>query len=293
MELIIGNWIATSIIYRKRDTVIYNASLIRPVNSEYIYDINQDTKWVLKVVYEGRPHKSLEIQTIEELHLYDIPYSIKMPDHKKNRIGVISNGSWYAMEKYDDTLRHSVEFANNNFKLLCLNIIDLLEWFHIEKKVVHGDVKVDNILVNRSNTTRPFCLIDYELVDRPSNTICMHNLPNGYYYYGLGCDPHESYSSFRMDLQAFGYMLWSILVSNGVNNNKLKLFRFQIFAFEYYAKNTRQNILYELEIIKMNESLNKPPIIKQYFDIIENLPWVAKTAKPEIYTQLKELFNKN
>ena len=277
-------WSIESLIEQKNDTIIYN--VVPFINITISNDLANElvnTKWVIKII----SNYLREIKIIENHNIYNIPFSIKMPSDKKFRSGFDNGKGWYVMEKYDGNLRNNFLFGKNKIKLLVLNIISFIEYIHINKKMVHGDIKPDNILVKFDNNDNPFKLIDFESLTEPDLINCYEQGRDGYYYYGLGCYSDTSYFSYRMDLESFGMILWSLTLS--IEN--FYKFNWQDIAFhkyEYY-KNT-ENIYDYLNELRKNTLENKNDIITKYFEIISELDWYESNPKGDIYTKIKELF---
>ena len=200
MSIKYGIWKIENAIEKKSDSAIYN---VIPSHLEDKSIELYENDWVMKITDYND-----EIRVIENLKIYENPFACKMPINYENRHGFYKNYFWFVLEKYDDNLLNNFLFGKQNLDLLILNIIDFIEWLHIEKKQIHGDIKAANIVIKKHSIDKPFCLIDYESIQEPNLTkICKNNLPNGYYYYGLGCNPNKSYLSYRMDLEAFGLIL--------------------------------------------------------------------------------------
>jgi hypothetical protein len=85
---------------------------------------------------------------------------------------------------------------------------------------------------------------------KPNSLNCIKNLPNGYYYFGLGCISDKPFMSYRMDLQAFGYLLWSLSLSI----DSYHRFNWQMKAFTYYDNNKITSEFYDLENIQNIEN---------------------------------------
>lgn len=278
-------WLIIDILESKKmQTIIYN---VKSSINENIYLENK--KWVMKLILSSKDSEvyTEEIDNIEKYELYNNPFCVAMPTELSLRSGIYENKSWYVMEKYDNNLTKAFLFGKNNMKLLISNVIDLIEWLHISKNRVHGDIKSDNILINFTDTRKPFCLADYESITKPNNNICIKNLPNGYYYYGYGCLSDKPYMSYRMDLQAFGYILWNLTTSVESYNK----FNWQLKAFAYYDKNKINSEFDDLNDIRFMHDMNtnKTELIKSYFNIISEVDWFERNPNPDIYKRIREL----
>ena len=277
----IGIWKIGNLIEKKGDTSIYN---IVPTKDDSISEENLkdllDTNWVIKLVFNYYE----EIIRIEQYEIYKQSCSIKMPLEKTYRSGKINDHGWFAMEKYDSNLYKNFSFGKDKINLLITNIIDFIEWLHIEKKIIHGDVKAENILINFKNVNRPFCLIDFESLSKPHNLTCENHLSTGYYYYALGCEKDKPYYSYRMDLQAFGMILWNLTLSV----NKFHNFEWQKIANDNYINNNIDNEFIYLESLKSMGNI-KNNLVTKYFEIIDKVNWYDTNIDPEIYKNLKNI----
>jgi serine/threonine protein kinase len=285
-----NKWLIIDILEKKGNTTIYNVKPnINDDTSEIIKNNLKGKKWVLKLINNNHSKPYIEeIQNTEDYQLYKSSYCVNMPEDSSFRSGIIDNKCWYVMEKYDDSLKNNFLFGKNKMGLLISNIIDSLEWIHLTHNIVHGDIKIDNILINFNNTEKPFCLIDYESMTKPNSLNCIKNLPNGYYYFGLGCISDKPFMSYRMDLQAFGYLLWCLSLSI----DSYHRFNWQMKAFTYYDNNKITSEFYDLENIQNIENLNANmnDLIKSYFEIISEVDWFEKESpNPDIYKRIKNL----
>lgn len=279
-------WVLQKNTYNRNGTLIYDITynLNRVlIPSEIILDLDKNN-WIMKMSSNGICEDEIDI--ITQLKFEECHFSIKFPKFNYYKYGRTGKYSWLVMEKYDGVIRNDFDYCKSQIKNLSFQIISFLEWLHVSKDKVHGDIKSDNIVFKKEDDS--FRLIDFESVSDRSGDLCFESLPNGYYYYGLGCEYDKPSFSFRMDLQAFGYILWDLLL---IDTN-FKDFDWQKNTFSYYKKKTKQNLFHLLEKEKTQNMLEveKPEIIKKYFSIIENYSWFEEKAIPEIYTNLKELF---
>lgn len=272
---IINIWELGEIIEFNTNTIIYN--VIPTIINEDL----EKTKWILKF----SKNFISEIKKIEEYLIFNEKFCIKMPLEKEFRSGLINKDGWYVMEKYDGNLHKYFLFGKNNIKLLISNIINFIKWLHVEKKVVHGDLKHQNILINFTKKDRPFCLIDYESLDEPDNIACVDNNPDGYYYYGYGCEYDKPNCSFRYDLEAFGLILWALTLSV----DSLYKFHWQEEAFKRYKKKQFDNHYSYLNALKQSYITPKSDLIINYYKIIEEVDWYEKNPDPDIYDRILKL----
>lgn len=278
-------WILKKNIYNKNGTLIYDIeynqnSVLTP---EIISELDNN-EWLMKMSCNSTCKD--EIEVINELNFGECPFSIKFPKLDYYKSGKLDKYNWLVVEKYEGVMRKDYDYCLVQIKNLGFQIISFLEWLHVSKEKIHGDIKSDNIVFKKKDNS--FRLIDFESVSLPSDELCYKSLPNGYYYYGLGCEYDKPPFSFRMDLQAFGYILWDLIL---IKTN-FKDFCWQKKTFNYYNKQKTINYFHLLEKEKKQNMLEveKPEIIKKYFSIIENYSWFEEYANPEIYINLKKLF---
>jgi serine/threonine protein kinase len=277
---IIGLWKIKNIISSVRDTYIL---LVEPINNNYENTI----EWIMKYRYDS---------VIDEYSIYikynldKCEYALKIPSDNMNTHDRYNFNSWYIIESYDSDIGDDINFAYENIDKLVICVINFLKYIHCNKNIIHGDIKLKNILYKKKSNIL-FKVCDYESLAKPElDSICKKDKDGSYYYY-LGCDPNESYLSFRMDLEAFGTILWHI--TNKINKNDKM--NWQKKALEYYdLKNKISSEGYQhLEILKNESILNQDEIIKTYFKIISKISW-KEVNKPDenVYDEIIELFKK-
>ena len=277
-------WILKENVYNKNGTKLYDISHNpdKILTLETINELNKKD-WIMKVSEDNRCRD--EINIINELKLYDCSYCINFPRFNYYRYGQIYKSWWYVLEKYDSSISKDLIYCQNNIKQLGFQIISFFEWLHLKGKV-HGDVKSDNIVLRKRDNS--FRMIDFESVKEPTKHMCYEDLPNGYYYYGLGCEYDKPNFSYRMDLESFGFILWNILLYS----SEVSGFSWQRYAFNLYNKGKTSNYFNALETEKKYNLLEKekPEIIEKYFSIISKSGWFDKYANPHVYIELKNLF---
>jgi hypothetical protein len=204
------NWIITDIFISNDKSLIYNVlPIINESTSEEDKLFLHDKKWVLKFTDDLN-----EIDQIYNLKIYDNNLCIKI-DKNSLYANEKTKENYYVMEKYDDNILNNFRYAQDNFMKLGKYVIDFFHWLHIEENQIHGDIKPNNIVFKQSYKDNPFKIIDYENIKSPDiKYICNETHRDNYYYYFLGCEYNKPYHSYRMDLQAFGQVLYSIAVSD-------------------------------------------------------------------------------
>ena len=281
----INDWIIIKVIKEGINSTIYNVIFDNnDSNQDMDIDLLVDllkNKWILKL---SKNENTDEIEKIEELEINKCNLIAKMPQLLKYRNGIFNNRKWYIIEQYSCAITQIPQYCLKNINRLGLYLINFLEWLHIEKKHIHGDIKQENIVINKD--TLQFSIIDFETIDTPSIfCVCKNFLPHGYYYYGLGCYSDKSYFSYRMDLQAVGCILHDILVNDSCG------FDWSHKSFEFYNNDIETDYFVELDGMRMKHTLELPYIINQYYNIINELEWNVEVSKPEIYIELKKIFS--
>ena len=280
-------WSLGKTFYDKNDVII--AEVYPKIDyglSPNELDELHNNKWVIKIMSGDRFYIN-ELGKMESIDIYDFEHSIKFPSNKKYRNGRQDKISWYVMELLPYKLENSCFSIKKNISEFVNEIINFLEWLHVEKNRVHGDLKSDNIVGNIF--TNKYKIIDYENITKISDIICKNDLPNGYYYYSNGCEVDKPYYSYRCDLQVIGYILWNITRNEF---NSFELFLWQKKGLRRYMKEIEYDDFEHLEELKKideNEQV-KPDYIKQYFEIISEVDWYETNPKKETYQRLRDVF---
>jgi len=272
---IYGPWKIKNIINYTSDTVIAEVELLYydiDIIKNKLHGINE---WAIKIrestCYASEDNKILKYK------INECQYSIKIPNDDEYFHGNYNNYNWFVMDKHKST----INCVNNlDYKLLTKCIISFLKDLHCKKKLIHGDIKIVNILHDDDN----FIVCDYESVSPMNNKdVCNFIDYSHYYYYGLGCEYNKPFYSYRMDLQAFGYILGNILSK--------KRYKFQIISDYYYGKKSTKNVHEYLEYKKIHD--NYPDLVKEYLKLISEIDWFDINPPNEnIYDNIIELINK-
>lgn len=281
------NWILVKTLIKNEKSLIYNILPIIDKNSSEEYQtFLSNKKWILKVTDD--PY---EIHIIEYLKMYDNELCIKIDKTSLFRDDK-TKINWYVMEKYDNNIYADIKFAKKNLMKLGDYMCKFLRWLHIENHNIHGDIKANNIVFDNSNKDYPFKIIDYESIRPPSKKLlCDESHYENCYFYYLGCDYNKPYYSYRMDLEAFGRILFSLEVSD----DYYQLSEWQTEAIKCYDLKM-YNSFFRLALLKQAEnkeaeleySIHKNTILK-YFNIIRNQDWFDE-PNVEVYDELEKLF---
>lgn len=211
-----------------------------------------------------------EGQIIIKHNLFNCEYILNIPNDEILFNGRYGNYDWYVIELYTDDIGKNIKFVKDNFSKLLISMCNFLKFLHRERCLVHGDIKLQNVLF-KEDANILFKICDYETIKKPNlSTICREAGYDGYYYYSLGCYPDKSYNTYRMDLEAFGIILWSVMSSEDGVKKKLE---FQQKSWSYYENKIKDDKYEHLDILKEKDKENMPEIIKKYFEIISVVDW--------------------
>jgi len=135
--------------------------------------------------------------------------------------------------------------------------------------------------------------MDYECIKEPDEVLCQSELPEGYYYYYLGCYFDKPHFSYRSDLQTVGYLFYSLAMST---HKEYVITSWQNYAMDFYNEDLKKDDFEFLETIRKNDVIKEfltkneyKDMIVSYFDIIEKQDWYGN-PNPEVYEKLQTLF---
>jgi serine/threonine protein kinase len=281
------DWILTDIFIKNDKSFLYNVlPIINENTSEEDKKILNNNKWVLKIIDDA-----YELNIINELKLYDNELIINIKKDsfhydKKN------NMFWYIMEKYDGNIYNNYLFAQLNLIKLGNYMIKFFKYLHLDNKHIHGDIKPNNIVYSCSNKDYPFKIIDYESTRKISRKfLCNEYHNDNYYFYYIGCEYNKPFYSYRMDLESFGCILYSIAVSDTI----YYLSNWQLEAIRCYDHKKPNQFYYLHNMRKLYNKENKlennqyKNIILKYFNIIKKQEWFEEPNQ-DVYKELEELF---
>lgn len=232
----------------------------------------ESIEWVLKISDNDN-----EIKNILKYDIQRHEFGIKMPESDAS--GIYKKWHWFVMEKCkcdcSALVKNSIHIGSF---IEC--IIGFLKYIHRTHKVIHGDLKINNILQN--NTIYKVC--DFETMTVPSNkSLCNETNSDYYYYYGYGAEYNKPVDSYRYDLQALGSALVFI-------DNESKLLQFQHLAFYYYRNRFKLNYFDNLK--RLRDVVTMSEKTKAYFKIVEIIDWFSPEPPPEsVYDEIIALYS--
>ncbi|XP_031637095.1 casein kinase 1-like protein 5 [Contarinia nasturtii] len=156
-----------------------------------------------------------------------------------------------------------------------ITVINILQTLH-EKKFVHGDIKLNNIVTGYQNSSNIY-LIDFGLTRHISNENLLQEV-NGYIgtamFMSLGA--HSKIVSFRNDLESLAYVLAFLLLGElpwkDIENNIPRSCYFQQLKLRKGEKTLLQQL---------------PPPFSKFLRHIFEMPW---TGRPN-YDELRRILN--
>jgi len=248
---------------------------------------NDKLRCIAVVTLENNPEEEwiIKIQSIKTEYKFILKYGlakygVKVPDDESISFGRYKKYFyWHIMEKFDTDCFKKNTFTLNESEFV-KSVITFLKYLHREHKVIHGDIKLQNILYKDGR----YAVCDYEAIREPElSTVCDESDYDNYYYYSYGAEYGKPVFSFRYDLNAVGYMLMVIY-------NNYELLTFQKVAHVYYRNKSFDNNFDELDEYK--KELKIPDKLQTYFKIIERVDWSdLEPPAEEIYDEIIQLFS--
>jgi serine/threonine protein kinase len=274
----IGPWIINRIIKSEQFRCILQVFLNKENEHLIDSDLGGIKYWIMKIMTK---HDKDEYEIIKKYKLNDIEYSVKILKNDVMSHGKYENYIWYVMEEYCFDCSNKRNMVINEKKIIS-SIINFLRYIHREHKIIHGDIKLKNVLYKNGN----YYVCDYESIKEPNNNeLCDDNNSSNYYYYYIGCEYKKPIWSYRTDLEAVGYILWSII-------NNFHFLDFQKSAQYYYENDYEVNRYEKLDNIKEADFENIPDIVTNFFKITSKIDWFnLEPPSNEIYDEIINIFN--
>jgi len=262
---------------------VYEVSTYQIELNDLLERLNGISEWIMKII--NIKNNDSEIEIIKKYQLHTLPNSVIKLIDEVFLTGKYNSYEWFVMEKCNGDIYKYIKTAYQNWDILLECVINFLKHLHQKKKLIHGDLKLKNILYKASDNTFKVC--DYESVSQPDLEInCNMNGSIGYYYYYIGAIPNEPFLSYKMDLLALGVILWTVYCNVSLIDNKI--FKWQQYAIEYYERRDKYDNYQKLEELKRLEFM--PKIIQEYFEIVSKID--SKTVDPpsdNIYNDILNL----
>jgi len=194
---------------------------------------------------------------------------------------------WYVMQQYDGDISKKCLFTKKYIQIFLKDVVNFLKHIHLQG-AVHGDIKMKNILYTENFVK--FYVCDYEFLsavanNRKNNEKYLNYID--YYYSYLGIPSGKPKFSYKADLTAFGYILWSIFISEKDTDTQ---FKWQQRAINLYNLKEESDYLSEIDKERDNACKEMPVAIRKYFTFLEKLSWANETPPEGIfYDELGEL----
>jgi hypothetical protein len=270
MDRDLGPWMARMRIYERDGVEILQTSspswVIKIQNSRYLEP--KEIDFLRRVVVTGPPIRNM----------------IELPPETDRRFGA----NWYAMRRYLGSADTEREISRRLWRRLGCGVLNFLEDLHRDHGLVHMDIVLRNILVDRGGDT--FVVSDYELVvpgngDGETPLTCDDD-DTVWYYLGAGAELSQPLYTWRTDLVMLGYALADLLrdESNTVTFTGL---------CERRRQDTRMDMSdYDLIGRRNAEMVDCHPVVRAYLDRVATLvPWAAEAAPhAAVYDELCALF---
>jgi serine/threonine protein kinase len=283
---IIGPWkILKPICYNNINRIIYEVSTYQIEVNDLLEKLNGISVWNMKIINIMKDNS--EIEVIKKYKMYQVPNTVIMHLDDYYLTGKNDVYEWYIMEKCNGDIHKYIKSAYHNWDILLDCVINFLKHLHQKKKLIHGDLKLKNILYKADENTFKVC--DYESCNSPIlDKNCNMIGSVGYYYYYIGAIPNEPYFSYKSDLLSFGVILWAVYCNKDLVNNNL--FKWQQYAINYYENNHNSDNNYYAKMEELKNLENMPEMIKQYFNIISKInPLSYDPPGDDIYNEILEL----
>lgn len=281
---IIGPWkINKEISKISSSRGIYEVSTYQIEVNDLLEKLNGISVWMMKII--DIKNDNSEIDIIKKYQLHTVSNTVIVQIDQLYLTGKNNSYEWFVMEKCNGDIYKYIKTAYQNWDILLECICNFLKDLHQKKKLIHGDLKLKNILYKASDNTFKVC--DYESCDTPDLEVnCNMNGSIGYYYYHIGAIPNEPIFSYKMDLLAFGVILWSVYCNLSLIDNKV--FKWQRYAIEYYEKKCKYDNYAKLEELKRLEFM--PKMIQEYFEIISKIDHkLLNPPSDDIYNDILNL----
>ncbi len=194
---------------------------------------------------------------------------------------------WYAMRKYDDTVDNRTAFSRSRWQQIAWDVLQFLQDTHA-LRLAHLDIKTFNILYDATHNCFRVCDFEHmtEADDFDDDPLHTYDAEHAWYYAMLGGDLSKPYESYRMDLEALGFVLSMLTWPAG------KPIRFlREYECRMREEMTILTVEETLEMRKREIAAGAPPALNAYYAAIQEVAWdTEESPPPEFYERLRGLF---
>lgn len=258
------------------------------MNGTHIFSTT-DPLWILKVNEgDANINKCLdELSNILRLRRRHHPHALQIPDDPFYMYGRTNKYGWYAMRRYSGNA--AAQTCQWNY--LARHVLEFLRVLHQTHHLVHMDIKLENILVERKGVEMSdnYVVADYDLMTVPSAFPLLRDLSvarDKWYYVMMGAYMDKPLQSYRMDLAALGFavarLCWPVDMARPL--------------FRRVCMLNRERVTDSIErvvIQRDTEMLDANSSVCAYFRLLDTLvPWSGDSTPPSnsVYDALAAVF---
>lgn len=267
---VIDTWNIDSLFLDHSKTYLYTVSLTEG---------GEDT-WLMKLK-NVHSEKYVEINIIKEIYTKHIRNRIEFPP--SSIFGTWNNKEWYVMRHYPHVCKKKDEYVTiHALARACLSFACDL---HRETKHAYLDWRLDNIFKDSQGN---YFIGDYEFCEIPNKYDDTFLFEYGldrdmkYYFLQRGAELDKPLVRYRLDLEAIGYMLMSILWID------------EPYWYMYCdkARNKSPDSLTDKELIRIRDMYKDSiEVLQPYFQKIKECSWDDDEPNSrEWYESLLKLF---
>jgi hypothetical protein len=272
-----GPWTAT-------EEVLYDKKEVRVLGTT-------DPDYVLKI-REISDIAHDELGALMMMRRHSVSYGVYTPHRDAKKFcGMTDTHVWYAMRRYAGHIHYDDE-TRSKWRRVAQDVLAFLTQLHRACHLIHMDIKITNILANRTHTA--FVVSDYELCDTPNRRLTRDYGPDyRYYYLAMGAELDQPLVSWRMDLTALGYLL-AELTWNTVENRRTTFHKAIFGIRDRAAAGERIDPSGDAELVALREremAAAHPSVLGYLRLIAERVPWDMEAPPSEsLYRELLTFF---
>lgn len=258
-----GPWTIKEQVFQREGTRIYTT---------------MDPRWAIKVG-EGR-YGMLELANLLRISTESPPPNMiethPIPYHMYGRN---QRCGWYALRMYDGHAE-----ITDDWRKLGRNCLAFLRGLHHDHHLVHMDIKLENILVERAQCK--YVVADYDLMTPPDMQLLKeYDSDRIWYYLMMGGEIDAPLHSYRLDLAALGYALARM---SWPDENR-PTFR-SVCTKHREAGSSDPAELADTIALRDREMLGVHPIIHKYLEVVSHVQWWGTTPPAAaVYDALEAL----